>query len=181
MKKNYRDEVWKQLEIPGFDENELYEISNHGRIKSFKCKRDGYLIKNTKVRGYQAIVVKLKSGKSTTKYVHKLVAEHFILKDNELQCHVIHMDFNKNNNHISNLKWVTRLTMFSHQKINPNYLRGIVTNSKLREIDVIRLKLKLERDKNRPSMIAKEFGITHTQLNRIKNGENWPNIKLEAV
>ncbi len=46
MKKNYRDEVWKQLEIPGLDENELYEISNHGRIKSFKCKRDGYLIKN---------------------------------------------------------------------------------------------------------------------------------------
>jgi hypothetical protein len=181
MRKIYKDEVWEKLEIPGVDENEQYEISNYGRLKSFKCKINGYIIKNTIVTGYPAIFVKLKSGKNTTKYVHKLVAEHFISKDSEYQQYVIHVDFNKTNNHISNLKWVTRQTMFSHQKINPNYIKGRITNSKLREVDVMRLKLKLNRDKNKPSLIAKEFGITHTQLNRIRNGENWPNINLKAV
>jgi DNA-binding Xre family transcriptional regulator len=31
----------------------------------------------------------------------------------------------------------------------------------------------LRSDKNRLKMIAKQFGITHTQLNRIRSGENW--------
>jgi hypothetical protein len=28
-------------------------------------------------------------------------------------------------------------------------------------------------------MIAKQFGITHTQLNRIRSGENWGYVKAE--
>jgi macrodomain Ter protein organizer (MatP/YcbG family) len=181
MKKNYKNEVWKKLEIPNVDENEQYEISNYGRLKSFKTiANSGHIMKNTKVRGYHALVVRLKSGNKTTRYIHKLVAEHFIPKESEYQNYVIHVDFDKNNNHVSNLKWVLRQTMYSHQKINPNYKRGRVTHCKLREIDVMRLKLKLNRNNTKPSLIAREFGITHTQLNRIKNGENWPNIKLIA-
>jgi hypothetical protein len=28
-------------------------------------------------------------------------------------------------------------------------------------------------------MIAKQFGITHTQLNRIRSGENWGYVKID--
>ena len=179
MKEFYKTETWKKLIIPNLDENEKYEISNFGRLKSFKKDPSGYIIKNTKLKGYQALVVKLKFQKNTTKYIHKLVAEHFIPKDSPFQRHVIHLDFNKDNNHISNLLWVTRPTMFAHQKINPNYKRGILSNAKLTVDDVIRLKLKLIRGQNRPNSIAREFGITHTQLNRIRKGENWAHVKVE--
>jgi hypothetical protein len=178
MLKNYKFEQWKNIVIENVNEIENYQISNYGRIKSFKCHPQGKIIKNPKVKGYEVLGVKLRNNKSTTKYIHKLVAEHFIPKDNEMQKCVIHNDFDKCNNHISNLRWVTRQTMFAHQKINPNYKRGILSNAKLSETEVIRLKLQLMRGKNKLYMIAKEFGITHTQLNRIKRGENWAHVKV---
>ena len=57
--------------------------------------------------------------------------------------------------------------------------KGEVTNAKLTETQVIRLKKKLIRGKNPLYKIAKEFGITHTQLNRIRRGENWGHVKVE--
>lgn len=180
MEEYFINEVWKKLTIPNLDGCEKYEISNFGRLKSFKKDPTGYILKNTRLKGYQALVVRLKNHRNTTKYVHKLVAEHFIPKDSSFQRHVIHLDFNKDNNHVSNLIWVTRQTMFAHQKINPNYKRGFISNAKLTVDDVIQLKLELIRGQNRPNSIAKEFGITHTQLNRIKNGENWKHVKVEV-
>lgn len=174
------NEIWKKLTFPNLDKSEKYEISNYGRLKSFKKEPTGYIIKNTVLKGYQALVVKLTNKKNTTKYVHKLVAEHFIEVENSLQKYVIHLDFDKNNNHVSNLIWVTRQTMFAHQKINPNYKRGFISNAKLTEDEVIDLKLKLIRGEKKANILAKEFGITHTQLNRIRKGENWAHVKIEA-
>ena len=173
------DEQWKELLIEGLDSEEKYSISDYGRLKSFKTYPKGHIIKGSMLKGYHILNVKLASGKRTTKYIHKLVAEHFLTRDNELQVYVIHLDFQKDNNHVSNLKWVTRQTMFAHQKINPNYKRGSINNAKLTESQVIRLKKKLKRSKNPLYKIAKEFGITHTQLNRIRKGENWGHIKVD--
>ena len=173
-------EAWKAMKIDGMACNEKYQISNFGRIKSFKVnKEQGLIINGSTLKGYNILNIKLENKKRTTKYVHKLVAECFIPKDDNLQQYVIHLDFDKNNNHIENLKWVTKETMFAHQKINPNYKRGAINYSKLTETDVIRLKKKLKRGKNKLYKLAKEFGITHTQLNRIRKGENWGHIKVD--
>jgi len=173
-------ESWEFININGIASNEKYQISNFGRIKSFKIdKENGAIINGSNLKGYRILNVKLENNKKTTKYIHKLVAESFIPKDSDKQEHVIHLDFNKTNNHISNLKWVTKETMFAHQKINPNYKRGVINYSKLSETDVIRLKKKLARGKNKLYKLAKEFGITHTQLNRIRKGENWGHVKID--
>lgn len=173
-------EVWGRLKIEGMAKNEVFDISNYGRIKSFKVNpEEGNIIKGSTLKGYKILNIKLENGKRTTKYVHKLVAENFIPKDDDQQQYVIHLDFDKNNNHTENLKWVTKETMFAHQKINPNYKRGAINYSKLTETDVIRLKKKLKRGKNKLYKLAKEFGITHTQLNRIRKGENWGHIKVD--
>ncbi|HAN17708.1 MAG: hypothetical protein A2X13_03680 [Bacteroidetes bacterium GWC2_33_15] len=171
-------EIWKPLVIKEMAETEKYEISNYGRIKSFKIdKETGSIIGGSLLKGYKILNIKLQNNKRTTKYIHKLVAEHFTQKDNKLQEFVIHLDYDKSNNHIDNLRWVTQQTMFAHQKINPNYKRGTINYSKLTETDVIRLKKKLLRGKNKLYKLAKEFGITHTQLNRIRKGENWGHVK----
>jgi hypothetical protein len=102
--------------------------------------------------------------------------EYRISKDHKF---VIHLDFVKDNNHCQNLEWVTHEEMYAHHKNNPNYKKGVVRNSKLTETDVIRLKKKLGRNKNKLYKIAREFGITHTQLNRIRSGENWGHINSE--
>lgn len=173
-------ELWLPLSIEGMAKNEIYSISNYGRIKSFKVnKEEGIIINGSTLKGYKILNIKLENGKRTTKYTHKLVAESFIPKENNLQQYVIHLDFDKTNNHVDNLKWVTSETMFAHQKINPNYKRGTINYSKLTETDVIRLKKKLKRGKNKLYKLAKEFGITHTQLNRIRKGENWGHVKID--
>jgi len=177
--RDYKNEEWKLLDIFDLDEDERYAISNYGRIRSYKNNKDGVIIKGSLLKGYKILNVKLKNKKRTTKYIHKMVAELFIPKDNPYQEFVIHVDYNKSNNHINNLKWVTQQTMYAHHKINPNYKRGTINNAKLTETDVIRLKKKLRRGKNKLYKIAKEFGITHTQLNRIRSGENWGHIKID--
>ena len=74
---------------------------------------------------------------------------------------------------------MTQDELYEHHRKNPNYKKGVIRNAKLTETDVMRLKKKLSRSKNKLYLIAKEFGITHTQLNRIRSGENWGHIKIE--
>ena len=79
-------EIWKPLKINGLAENEIYDISNYGRIKSYKViKKEGSIIKGSTLKGYKILNIKLENKKRTTKYIHKLVAESFIPKDNNLQ------------------------------------------------------------------------------------------------
>ena len=180
MEKSFIGEEWRKLSFPDLAEGEDYYISNYGRIKSFKnCKKNGIIIKGSVLRGYKALNIKLNNNKRCSRYVHKLVAQTFLEKDSELQKYVIHLDYNKENNFFRNLKWVTKQTMFEHQKLNPNYVRGQIYNAKLTETEVIRLKKKLKRGKNKLYKVAKEFGITHTQLNRIRSGKNWGHVRAE--
>jgi len=37
----------------------------------------------------------------------------------------------------------------------------------------------VRRGKNPLYKIAREFGITHTQLNRIRKGENWGHVTID--
>ncbi len=172
-------ELWKLISMEGLDSNENYEISNFGRLKSYKSDTDGVLVIPSKIKGYPILNVKLQNGKRTTRYIHKIVAQEFIEQASEAQTYVIHHDFNKENNHVRNLSWVNREELFVHQAKNPNYKKGLIRYSKLSETDVIRLKKQVQRGKNPLYKIAKEFGITHTQLNRIRSGENWGHVKID--
>lgn len=180
----YADEEWKILQIEGFIESENYQISNHGRVRRFKHHLKKWrVLKPTVVNGYHYMSFRNETDWRTRKTfsLHRLTAEYFIEKghpDNNL---VIHKDFNKTNNHVSNLEWVNQKGLSEHNRKNPNFhnkRKGIITYSKLTEADVIRLKRKLRRGKNKLYKLAREFGITHTQLNRIRRGENWAHVKL---
>jgi hypothetical protein len=177
---NQEGEIWKEIQFQN-KPSKKYEISNQGRIRSFDPKKDQYkILRQSNVKGYKAYSFRFED--KGTKLMHRLVAEYFLDRDNNLQKYVIHLDYNKSNNSVENLKWVTKETLSQHHRLNPNYTYDRprrVTNSKLNETQVIRLKKKLKRGKNPLYKIAKEFGITHTQLNRIRSGENWGHIKVE--
>lgn len=180
VKNLYPDEEWRKLDIPELHPEEHYLISNYGRIKSFKRNpQEGEIINGGRLKGYNCLSIKLRNGRRTTRYIHKLVAGIFLEKDNEQQQHVIHLDYDKTNNHRDNLRWVTRPTMFAHQKLNPNYSKNRMYNAKLSESQVIRIKKMLKEGNLKLYRIAQEFGITHTQLNRIRSGENWGHIKVD--
>jgi len=111
-------EVWKDINGYGG----YYQISNKGRVKSLSRKRLGKPFRNgtkgianvrqrilnpniTKL-GYIHYVLQ-KNAKSLTVKAHRLVAQAFILNPQN-KPHINHVDFNKQNNCVHNLEWVTQ-------------------------------------------------------------------------
>jgi hypothetical protein len=188
--KTYQNEKWEPVYFKGIDPEEKYEVSNYGRIRRHIRKVNDWKIqKPANVNGYAYFsfrTIEDSNGKNRiTKSIHRIVAEVFIGPSKEDCNNVIHVDFDKWNNNVDNLKWVAKKDMFIHSRKSPRTAiaiekrKGEITNSKLTATDVMRLKKKLKRGKNPLYKIAREFGITHTQLNRIRRGENWSHIKID--
>ncbi len=185
MAADYWNEKWKNIVFnEKISDNEKFKISNYGRVKSFKKdKINGLLFKSQIFNGYYRIALKQKNNRRTARYVHKLVAEAFIPKNNEKQIYVIHKDYDKLNNRVYNLAWATKEEKENHQFNNPIYEAGKkrITYSKLDEAQVRLIKQKIfdPNRRTRMKMIAKRFGISEMQLYRIKTGENWGHIKID--
>lgn len=100
-------ESWK--DIDGY--NGLYQVSDQGRIKSFRrWKRAGqpdeYILKPSLANnGY--LQVTLYTGNSRRKFlVHRIVASAFVANPNNYTC-INHKDENRLNNAADNLEWCT--------------------------------------------------------------------------
>jgi hypothetical protein len=178
---NYWNEKWERIDFPEFDNKIHYEISNFGRIKSFQNTQEGVLIHGSLIQGYQSLNVRFQN-KSVNHYLHKLVAKHFCQQNSPKDTFVIHLDYNKLDNRADNLQWADRSKVTEHNKNNPSVINRLIPqrtkNYKLTEGKVMLIKQMLRSEKSRLKMIAKQFGITHTQLNRIRSGENWKQVKL---
>jgi len=180
---SFNDEIWKEYVYPGA--LDTFKISNYGRvIRKAKNDKEEKLYTSRPIRGYEVINIRLENKKKTTKYLHKIVAELF-LENPENKRFVTHLDFNKKNNHVDNLQWMTYQELGKHHNNNPAVIKGKekrkenIPYSKLSEAKVRLLKRKIfdPNRRTRLKMIAKQFGISEMQLWRIKSGENWGHIK----
>ncbi len=176
------NEKWIPIEFKEIDNPPLYQVSNYGRLRSFQSGPEGSIIKGSVIQGYRSLNIR-KKGKTLNRYIHKLVAEYFLEPGRPDQTYVVHLDHDKLNNRVQNLRWATQEEMIEHNRTNPNVLNRLLpkrtSNYKLTESKVMIIKKLLRNDKNRLKMIARQFGITHTQLNRIRSGENWKHVVLD--
>lgn len=172
------DEEWKK--IPWADKH--YEVSSYGRVKSYVYNKvEGRFVKPGNIRGFLSVSFRT-NGKTKSHLVHKITAELFVDKTVEGQNTVIHLDWNKQNNHYTNLQWVTKDEAYKRmfQRIQENRRKSgkkIVTSSKLKPEDVRLLKSMLKRGVKQ-NIIAKLFSISEMQVTRIKRGENWGEITV---
>ncbi|WP_313806189.1 NUMOD4 domain-containing protein [Flavobacterium sp.] len=194
MIRYYPNEVFKEFEVKG-NRKKRYAISNMGRLMSFtEDISDGVLLKGALADGYRLMRLdRQKEGVKSSDYymLYKLVADFFVPKTAENQEYVIHLDFTRDNDRASNLKWVTYEEKMDHYRKSPHVAVGrkrtIAHNiksdgRKLTETTVIRLK-KILLDPNRKTrmrILAKQFGVSEMQLYRIKSGENWGHIKVDV-
>lgn len=93
--------------VKGYEE--MYEVSNLGRVKSVRFGKER-ILKTDKASGYLRVMLGRKNGHFL---VHRLVAEAFIPNPDNLPC-VNHKDENKLNNRVDNLEWC-------NYKYNSNY------------------------------------------------------------
>ncbi len=183
-------EEWREypLEVPG---KVRYAVSNHGRLKSFDTDiKAGRILKGALTEGFLFLRYKRFTNGVAKNYhvsVHKMIAELFIPKDSDDQEYVLHLDYDKINNQLYNLKWATYAEMRAHGLKSPAVKEAFKKlqefnikrdGPKLTSTQVIRIKLKMKRqgDKFSVRKTAKEFNVTEMQIYRIKWGENWGHI-----
>ncbi|ANW97265.1 HNH endonuclease [Wenyingzhuangia fucanilytica] len=183
MINGFRKEEWKDVDFDDVIASfEKYKISNYGRV--IKCiDGEEKLLKLHDTNGYPTIPLTQEvNRKRTSRYVHKLVAQHFLEKKED-DIYVIHLDYDKYNNHVDNLRWATKREKELHQYANEEYLKSKPkrTYAKLTEgrVRIIKRKLADPNNKTRLRMIAKQFGVSDMQIHRIKTGENWGSVKID--
>lgn len=131
-------EEW--VNVKGYEE--LYKISSYGRIKAKRkvvygiidnekqplyVKAERMLTPFDNGNGYLSISL-FKDQKLKNYYIHRLVAEHFIENKNNYP-QVNHIDYDRKNNKVSNLEWVTVVENIRHSIPNKPRRVAYKTNS----------------------------------------------------
>ena len=103
-----KQEIWR--DIPWYEW--IYQVSNIWNIRSLYYRNQFYITKKIHIlkpcikKEWYKMVILNKSWFINWKLVHRLVAQAFIVNPDNKPC-VNHKDWNKQNNCIDNLEWVT--------------------------------------------------------------------------
>src|SRR5690606_6639045 len=187
MIKKTAGETWKPLQFPGWKNlRKQYALSSSGRIASYNegVHTDGKLLQGSLTTGYRTLNLH-RPGNNGTLYIHREIARLFLKKPSPKNKYVIHLNHNKLDNSVKNLKWATLEEMIEHQqhspakiaykKVQANRTEGLKLNAN--QVKSIK---KILNDKNRKITIkrlAEKYGVSEMTMYRIKSGENWGRIK----
>ena len=97
------------VDIKGYEG--LYMINKKGEVKSSVRQGGGNILlkKHLGKHGYYTYGLRRKNEKHITHPIHRLLGLHFIDNPNNLPC-IDHIDRNRTNNNLDNLRWVTQKT-----------------------------------------------------------------------
>ena len=161
-----KTEIWKaHPEYAGI------EVSTLGRVrtldKAVPCRGNGTRLVKGRVlkqrgtnNGYLQVHFKV-DGKDVHKYVHRLVAQTFILNPNNFP-EVNHLDCNRKNNNVSNLEWCSNAYN--------NWYR--VKFGKSQGVPVLAVNLKTLEVSKFPSQseAGRELGVYQPNITRVIKG-----------
>lgn len=128
-------ETWE--DIKGYEG--LYQVSNLGNVRSLEFRNNKGVFKREKIlkfsqrSGYYTVNLS-KNHKRVSKQIHRLVAEAFIPNPQNKKI-VNHKDFNRKNNNVDNLEWVTQKenVLWSVERMKKPRTK-IMTNTGLKNI-----------------------------------------------
>jgi hypothetical protein len=171
-------EVWASIQ--GF--HGLYIVSNFGNVKSLsrRVKSPGgsraVAGRNpTQVRDAQGYcyVCLSREGVVRKHAIHRLVALHFLPADTRPQ--VNHKDFDKANNHVNNLEWVTPKENQQHTAKTGRF-HGANNPKRAKRLtpEIVALIRQQIFDGVSVKQIAASFSTTVSTIASIKHGRLWP-------
>lgn len=151
-------EIWK--DITGYEGR--YKVSNLGKVKSLISNR---ILSPVCIQGYLLVDLSA-NGKAIKKFIHRLVAIHFI-PNPDSKPQVNHKKGNKKDNRATQLEWVTdrenKVHAYYNNLIN-NKPRKFLTNDE--KIIVIEL-YKKTKDTTNYSRLGRQFGVSRCVVRRL--------------
>lgn len=187
MIKSLSGEVWKPLQFPGWKHlRKQYALSSSGRVASFteSVNEDGKLLNGSLTTGYKTLNLH-RPGNNGTLYIHREIARLFLKKPSNKHRYVIHINHNKTDNSVKNLRWATLEEMIEHQQSSPAKVAykkiqaNRSTGLKLNATQVRSIKKTLSSKKRTLTIrqLAEKYGVSEMTMYRIKSGENWAKVK----
>lgn len=183
-------EEWKFLTQPQDIKQDVYKISNHGRVMNSKR---GRLINATENKiGYPVFAVGRHNKPQKWIYVHRAVAHEFmsncVIEDLEESLVVNHIDGVKTNNHIKNLEYVSRSINAIHafkaglnNNIGEGFFNNKISEEEIRHMCQLLVKYKgsIIKTLNELSQNIEYTHITRADIERLKYKKNWASVSDE--
>lgn len=173
------EEIW--YDIPNYEG--YYSISNllrfryyyHYNYDKFHKLKEPKIMKPVCTGKYPQICMGYAIlGNRKTLHVHHLVAQVFIPNPNRYP-NVLHIDNNKHNYSISNLKWGTQ-----SQNIIDAFLDGIMPRTKGSKSGMSKINETIALDifntKGKGYDLRKKYNVTYTVIYNIKQGNTWNHV-----
>ena len=149
------------MDIIGYEG--LYKIYEDGRVWSIK--RNKFLKPSVRRDGYYFVNL-CKKGKVKPKCIHRLLAFNYIHNPDK-KPFVDHIDRNRLNNNISNLRWVTSSENNINTKVQGNiqHRHIYITNTKNGKYNYKLLNIRITR--NRKLLLHKSFNCSKYSLEEV--------------
>ena len=187
MIKQLTGESWKPLQFPGWKQlRKRYALSTNGRVASYTddVVQDGKLLNGSLTTGYKTLNLH-RPGNNGTLYIHREIAKLFLKKVSPKHKYVIHVNHNKTDNSVKNLKWATLEDMIDHQQKSPAKIaykkvqanRTVGLKLTATQVKTIKTTLGSKNRKHTIKQLAEKYGVSEMTMYRIKSGENWGRIK----
>ena len=172
-------ETWR----PVLNFEDTYEVSSHGNVRRKAGSDHCPIARPRKLvpRGKYFQVILSRDNKVTLKWVHRLVAEAFIGAPTRDAYFVNHKDGDGKNNLVANLEWVSHAGNCQHAydtglRVAAPSLGSKNAWAKLTEDDAMAIRRRY-RAGERPSKLAREYGITRQVVWKIHTGKAWAHAK----
>lgn len=180
-------ETWKPLKISGHKTvRRKYALSSMGRAASYTedVNKDGKILKGSVTSGYKTLNLHLEGGNGTI-YLHREIARLFLKKGSAKNKYVIHINYKKDDNRDTNLKWATLEEMSSHQQNSPQKIaykkeqanKSVGLKLNLAKVKSIKEAINNPRRRMTYKQMAAKYNVSEMTLYRIKSGENWGHVK----
>ena len=179
----YNQEEWK--DVIGFEGH--YQISPMGNVRSIartikggrgEIRLSGGIMRPTN-NGNGYLIARFRmSGVQINKYVHRLVALHYVPNPDN-KPNVNHLDCNRMNNEATNLEWCTQQENVAYcKKLNRLHPpKGEKQRSaKLKETDIPKIRERLLKGETYRN-IAKDYPVDERQIGFIARGQHWGWLK----
>lgn len=168
-------EVWKDVpEWVG-----LYQASSKGQVRSIARRGTaGKILAPGKDPGGYLRCVFCRNGKNHTKKVHRVIANTFIKNPDKLET-VDHINFNKLDNRIENLRWLSHYdNIMDHHKNGSQYYPFGTDHfaAKLNPESVLKMR-QLRLTGLSFQKIADKFGVHKKTAISAINGITWSHVK----